>query len=194
MKKIVMMMVLAAAACCAAQQKKDAYDIRPEAAKAADAPTAEKWQAENREKLAAAVADDVLAGFVADEAAAGELLSHVKTGYATCPVKAFQIAAVTQYVMADKGGCPVLGALAFWKWFADSDREIWARALMAAARGAKESDVKMYFLDQLRWCGLPCQAPCVRALGAASACKGVKDFANWVADELDNGAAVRKGF
>jgi hypothetical protein len=72
--------------------------------------------------------------------------------------------------------------------------EIWARALMAAARGAKESDVKMYFLDQLRWCGLPCQAPCVRALGAASACKGVKDFANWVADELDNGAAVRKGF
>ena len=34
----------------------------------------------------------------------------------------------------------------------------------------------------------------VRAIGAAASCKCVKDFATWVASELDNTAAVRAGF
>jgi len=195
MNKIVIAMILAAATCFAAEQKKkDAYDIRPEAAKPADAPTSEKWQLENKAKLAEATKPEVLAAFVKDEASAAALLAEVKPEYKTCPVKAFQIAAVTQYVMEDRGGCPFLCALAFWNWFADSEREIWAKQLLAFAERAEKNDVKMYFLDQLRWCGYKCQAEKVRAIGAAASCKCVKDFAEWVASELDNTAAVRAEF
>ena len=99
MKKIFIVAVLAAVTCFAAGKKKDAYDIKPGAAKATDAPAAEKWQAQNKAKLADATKDEVLAAFVKDAASASALLAEVKPGFQTCPVKAFQIAAVTQYVM-----------------------------------------------------------------------------------------------
>ena len=179
MKKIFVVAVLAAATCFAAgQKKKDAYDIRPEAAKAADAPAAEKWQAQNKAKLAEATKDEVLAAFVKDAASASALLSEVKPGFQTCPVKAFQIAAVTQYVMRP----------------GKEGRALWTEQLLAFAAKAEKNDVKMYFLDQLRWCGCKCQAEKVRALGVAASCKCVKDFATWVASELDNTAGVRAGF
>jgi hypothetical protein len=181
MKTFVLMM-LAAATCLAAEQqqkKKDAYDIRPEAAKSADAPTSEKWQLDNKAKLAEATKTEVLAAFVKDEASAAALLAEVKPEYKTCPVKAFQIAAVTQYVMTKEGA---------------AGRKLWAKQLLAFAERADKNDVKMYFLDQLRWCGCKCQAEKVRALGVAASCKCVKDFATWVASELDNTAGVRAGF
>ena len=99
MKKIFIVAVLAAMTCFAAGKKKDAYDIKPGAAKPTDAPASEKWQAQNKAKLAEATKDEVLAAFVKDAASASALLSEVKPGFQTCPIKAFQIAAVTQYVM-----------------------------------------------------------------------------------------------
>lgn len=178
--KVFAMMMLAAATCFAAgQKKKDAYDIRPGAAKPADAPTAEKWQADNRAKLADLTKPCVLAAFVKDEKAAAALLSAVKPDYKTCPEKAFQIATVTQYVMTKEGAC---------------GRKVWAGQLLAFAERSEKSDVKMYFMDQIRWCGYKCQADKIRAIGTSSSCKGVKDFAVQVASELDNTAAVRAGF
>ena len=179
MKTFVLIMLAAATCFAAEQKKKDAYDIRPEAAKSADAPTSEKWQQENKAKLAEATKTEALAAFVKDEASAAALLSEVKSEYKTCPVKAFQIAAVTQYVMTKEG---------------TAGRKLWAKQLLAFAERAEKNDVKMYFLDQLRWCGCKCQAEKVRAIGAAASCKCVKDFATWVASELDNTAAVRAGF
>jgi len=193
MKKILIALVLAAGVCCAAEQKKDAYDIRPGAAKAADAPTSTDWQTAHAAELAAATSADVLEGFVKDASAADALLAAVKPDFATDPLKACQIAAVTQYVMADKGGCPVLAALAFWNWFGETPRELWSARLLAAAEKATATDVKMYFLDQLRWCGFPCQAARVRALGKG-ACPKLAEFTDWVASELDGSAAVRAGF
>ena len=170
MKKIFVVAVLAAATCFAAgQKKKDAYDIRPEAAKAADAPAAEKWQAQNKAKLAEATKDEVLAAFVKDAASASALLSEVKPGFQTCPVKAFQIAAVTQYVMRP----------------GKEGRALWTEQLLAFAAKAEKNDVKMFYLDQLRWCGLKAQAAKVRELGKASGEKCVKDLAELVATELD---------
>ncbi len=175
MKKIFIVAVLAAMTCFAAGKKKDAYDIKPDAAKATDAPAAEKWQAQNKAKLAEATKDEVLAAFVKDAASASALLSEVKTGFQTCPVKAFQIAAVTQYVMLPgKAG-----------------RALWTEQLLAFAEKAEQPDVKMYYIDQLRWCGLKAQAAKVRELGKASGKKCVQEFAEQVATEL-SGEAMSK--
>ena len=175
MKKIFIVAVLAAATCFAAGKKKDVYDIRPEAEKETDAPTAEKWQAQNRAKLAEATKDEVLAAFVKDAASASTLLSEVKPGFQTCPVKAFQIAAVTQYVMLPgKAG-----------------RALWAGQLLAFAEKAEQPDVKMFYIDQLRWCGLKDQAGKVRELGKASGKKCVQEFAEQVATELDGEPLTR---
>ncbi len=175
MKKIFVVAVLAAAMCFAAGKKKDVYDIRPEAEKETDAPTAEKWQAQNRAKLAEATKDEVLAAFVKDAASAAALLSEVKPGFQTCPVKAFQIAAVTQYVMLPgKAG-----------------RALWAGQLLAFAEKAEQPDVKMFYIDQLRWCGLKDQAGKVRELGKASGKKCVQEFAEQVATELDGEPLTR---
>ena len=177
MKKIFVVVVLAALTCFAAgKKKKDAYDIKPEAAKATDAPAAEKWQAQNRAKLAAATKCETLAAFVKDEASASALLSEVKTGFQTDPLKAFQIAAVTQYVM-----CPKQKA----------GRALWTAQLLAFAEKADQPDVKMFYIDQLRWCGLKAQAEKVRELGKASGKKCVQEFADQVAAEL-SGEAMSK--
>ena len=175
MKKIFVVAVLAAVTCFAAGKKKDAYDIKPEAAKPADAPAAEKWQAQNKAKLAEATKDEVLAAFVKDAAAASALLAEVKPGFQTCPVKAFQIAAVTQYVMLP----------------GKSGRALWAGQLLAFAEKAEQTDVKMFYIDQLRWCGLKAQAAKVRALGASAKEKAVAEFAAQVAEEL-SGEAMSK--
>jgi len=175
MKKIIIVAVFAAATCFAAGKKKDAYDIKPEAAKPADAPAAEKWQAQNRAKLADATKDEVLAAFVKDAASASALLSEVKTGFQTNPVKAFQIAAVTQYVMLP----------------GKSGRALWTDQLLAFAAKADQPDVKMFYIDQLRWCGLKAQAEKVRELGKASDKKCVQEFAEQVATEL-SGEAMSK--
>ena len=175
MKKLFIVAVLAAATCLAAGKKKDAYDIKPEAAKATDAPAAEKWQAQNRAKLAEATKDEVLAAFVKDAASASALLAEVKPGFQTCPVKAFQIAAVTQYVMLPgKAG-----------------RALWTEQLLAFAEKSEQPDVKMFYIDQLRWCGLKAQAAKVRALGQASGKKCVQEFAEQVATELDGEPLTR---
>ena len=169
MKRIIVLAVLVAATCLAAEQKKkDAYDIRPEAAKPTDAPAAEKWQSQNRAKLAEATKDEVLAAFVKDVVSASALLSEVKSGFQTDPLKAFQIAAVTQYVMRP----------------GKSGRTLWAGQLLVSATKAEKNDVRMFYLDQLRWCGLKEQADKARDLGKASGEKCVADFADMVADEL----------
>jgi len=177
MKKIFIVAVLAAATCFAAgEKKKDAYDIKPEAAKATDAPAAERWQAQNRAKLAAATEDAVLAAFVKDEASAAALLSEVKTGFQTDPMKAFQIAAVTQFVMCPKR---------------KSGRALWTAQLLAFAEKAEQPDVKMFYIDQLRWCGLKTQAAKVVEIGKASGKKCVREFAEQVSAELSGKPLTR---
>ena len=132
MKKIFIVAVLAAMTCFAAGKKKDAYDIKPGAAKPTDAPASEKWQAQNKAKLADATKDEDLAAFVKDAESASALLAEVKPGFQTCPVKAFQIAAVTQYVMLPgKAG-----------------RALWTEQLLAFAEKAAQPDVKMFYIDQ----------------------------------------------
>ena len=143
-------------------------------------PMAVEWQDANRGILAAALADDVIAGTVADEKAAKALLKKVRGGFMTDPLAASQIAAATQYVMvnADRAWWQ------FWRESRDAARRTWTAALLSAAAAAKSDDVKEYCLDQLRWCAYPEQAPAVAAIGERSGSKAVRDFCKIVTDEL----------
>ena len=184
MKNLLMVGVVFAAvvAMGADTKKKDAYDIRPTAAAAADAPSAVDWQNANDETLAEATSPESLAAFVRNEDAAKALLAEVKGAYSSDPMKLMQISAVSQFVMStDTSLCRRL--FLFWEQTRDEQRQIWTAALMAAARSATDSYVQVFMLDQLRWCGYPRQAPEVSVLRASSD-KAVAAMAELVATEL----------
>lgn len=158
---------------------KDQYDIRPGESSSA-ALTAVEWQATNSTVLAAATAPEALAAHVASVEAATALLEKVKGAYHTDPLDAHVIGAVGQYVMTLKGGWK----LAFWKPSIAPERELWTAALLKRAEDADDPYVKQFCLDQLRWCGLKCQAAAVAAIGEQSSDKGVKDLAYIASKEL----------
>ena len=132
-------------------------------------PMAVEWQAANKEALAKATSDDALVCFVRDAASARALLAEVKPNYGTDPLKACQIAAVSQFVMRPG-------------W--ESARRIWADALVKAFVTATDDTVRMAYLDQLRWCGGKTHAGAIQVI--ASTCKSgaVRDFAAVVIREL----------
>ena len=181
-----LLFALAVAACSVAfAAPKDAYDIRPEAAKPADAPSSVDWENKNDAALKAATADEALAAFVADSAAAEALLGKVKDAYATDPMVACQVAAVSQWVMAEDP----------WYWLCfdgphAAGRKVWVRALVKTVRESKADYVRTFCLDQLRWCARPCAAKCITEAAGANASKPVSDFAAVVVRELE-GKVVR---
>ena len=141
-------------------------------------PMAVEWQNSNNAELAKlddAWADAFLEG---GKTAVDALLAEVKPGYATDAMKATQIAVLTQRVMA-RFPQP------WWKFWASEDhpsRQLWTSRLQAFAAESNSVDVKLFFLDQLRWCGYSGQAKAVRALKGS---KEVTDFAEMVATELE---------
>ena len=180
MKKILLAVMVAAATSAFAKEKRDVYDIRPDAAKMTDAPTAVEWQNANDMALKAATDDAALAAFVADESSAKALLARVEGAYRTDPTVAFQVAAVSQWVMLDDPWYCL-----FWDGQHAAGRKVWMKALCAAARGATDDYVKSFCLDQIRWCGCPCCAKCVAAFAAQEKSKAVKDIADIVVRELE---------
>ena len=150
MKTLMIALVMAVGACWAAApaapaekkpaEKKfvdpNAYaSYGPGTATKAGDPSAAEWQAANKDALAKATSDAELVCFVRDDASALALLSEVKPNYATDPLKASQIAAVSQFVMRPG-------------W--ESTRAIWTGALFKAFQSAKDDTVRMAYLEQLR--------------------------------------------
>ena len=174
MKKFFVAMVLAAAAVAWADYGKDMKELY-------GSKTGVTWQNENDAALAEATSPDALAAFVKDADAAAALLAEVKPAYATCPMKAAQIAAVSQFVMQDDCWCRKV--FLFWTQTHDDQRRIWTKALLDAAKHATDPYVQVFMLDQLRWCGYPCQAPTV-SIFRASSDKAVASMAEIVAAEL----------
>ena len=173
--------IVLAATVSLAAPKKSAYDILPRD-KDAKYPTAVVWSAQNDEALAAATADDVIAGFVESDETASALLSKVRGAYTSDPIALTQIAAVSQWVM-ESDPCWLL----FWKPSRTAGRKIWVNALIAKAEGSGDCYVKTFCLDQLRWCAPNC--PCVRKriadIGAKAGDKGVKEMSDLVLRELE---------
>jgi len=143
-------------------------------------PMAIEWQLTEKAKLADATAPEALAAVVEDEAAAAALLNQVKDAYDTHPMIATKVAAVTQYVM-EGAGAPWYD---FWTTTHSSERKIWAKALLANVSGAPSLYGRLFALEQLRWCGLPCQAACVRKATVGGP-KPLSEFGTLVAHELE---------
>jgi hypothetical protein len=110
--------------------------------------TAAQWAEKNGDALAT-LSESALAQTAKQGAPAfAALFAEVKTAYASDPLSLTRIASLTQYVMRPAGAAA---------------RAAYADALLAAAQRATDADVTCFFLDQLRWCGLPQQAAAVQA-------------------------------
>ena len=138
----------------------------------AEFPLTVNWQDDHKAEVAEATKPETLAKFLESDLSAGKLLAEVKEAYKTDPIVMMQIASISQQVM-----CPTCPK-------APKNRAKWTAALLAAAKDAPDSYRKMFFLDQLRWCGHADEASAVRKIGKASKDKAVKDFAEQVAKEI----------
>ena len=171
-------LALAATAAEPAKEKKyvdpNAYaSYGPGTASKPGDPSVAEWQKTNEAAIKAATAPEALKAHVKDAAAAKALLGKVKGAYASDPMVLTVAAAVSQQVMKPCK-CPKQATC----------RALWTAALLDTATQSKDAYVQMFCLEQLRWCGLPCQAEKVSALADVAADKSVKDFADWVAREI----------
>ena len=124
-----------------AEPNPDAYASYGPAMKHCDGyEMAYEWQQKNPQAVAAATRPEVLAGFVASDAAADALLAKIGTSYDGDPVALTQIAAVTQFVMCPK--CPK----------APARRAVWAAALRRARAATDDGYVRTFCDQQLRVC------------------------------------------
>jgi hypothetical protein len=174
--------ILTVAAIIAFAFGKDAYDIRPDAAKPTDAPTSVEWENANDGLLSESTSDDVLEGFVASESSARSLLAQAKGAYATDPVAACQIAAVTQWVMLPDAW--------YWLWLDGphaAGRQVWVSALLQTLKGSDDDYVAIFCLDQLRWCARPDDAKRIADMVTGKS-SPVVDFSRVVIRELDSSA------
>lgn len=99
-----------------------------------------EWQRQNPEAVAKATEPQVLATFVASDAAADALLEKIGTAYDGDPIALTQIASVTQLVM-----CPKCDK-------APAGRKVWVAALKRARSRADDGYVRTFCDQQLRLC------------------------------------------
>ncbi|MCL2104147.1 MAG: hypothetical protein FWH21_03715 [Kiritimatiellaeota bacterium] len=131
---------------------------------AGHADTAAQWADKNTAALEAAVDKAALSEIVKKGVPAYEtLFAQIKTGGESDPIASVTIAALTQHVMT--------------KDVPKISRTTYAHALLAAAQKAKDADVTCFFLDQLRWCGVPEQARLISEFFAKSTELGVAELA-----------------
>ncbi len=99
-----------------------------------------EWQRQKPELVEKATEPEVLAAFVASDAAADALLKKIGTAYDGDPVALTQIAAVTQLVM-----CPTCPKAA-------QGRLVWTAALKRARAATDDGYVRTFCDQQLRLC------------------------------------------
>ena len=99
-----------------------------------------EWQRKDPKAVENATKREVLAGFVASDAAADALLAKIGTSYDGDPIALTQIAAVTQLVMCQK--CPKAPAC----------RKVWVAALERARAKTDDGYVRTFCDQQLRLC------------------------------------------
>ena len=181
MKNVLMLLILLPLAAFSAEE----FDYVAVAARKADpkdaaTPLFSDWQARNEKSLAAALCEEEIAGFAETEAAALGLIARVKPAYQTDPLDACRIAETTHWVMVDAGS----SWYEFWRAHRQSGRRVWTEALLKSAEAASDDYVKIFCLEQLRWCGRSDQTARIARIGERSGSKAVKDFARWVVREL----------
>ena len=113
----------------------------------AKSPFAVGWSRAHDAEIKAATEEDVLAACVADAASAAALLGQVKPAYESDPLVLTQIAAVTQWVMADD---PCF--LCFWKPSPSAGRKVWTEALVRKIAESKDDYIRTFCRQQLDLC------------------------------------------
>ncbi len=160
-------------------------------------PMAVEWHFTDRKAIDDATAPEALEAILSDEAKVKELISKVKPDFKTDAMDAVRIAAISQYVMrglkqspkscGKAGDCSKTSCQSKC---CSKNRKLWAGELLAAACAADDDYVKEYYLDQLRWCGMACQAEKIKKLADGSDSKALKDMAAIVIDQI-TGAAIK---
>ena len=140
-------------------------------------PMAYEWQSAHDAEITEATKGKALCEILDCDIKVSELLGKVKGAYDTDPMVATQIASISQIVMCQK--CPKMS----------SRRVTWTTALLFAAKSSTDAYRAIYFLDQLRWCGLPDDADAVLEVGkkfrgSSADRRRVRDFADMVVREL----------
>ena len=146
-------------------------DYKPAMASTEEYPLTVNWQDAHRAEVDAATSVEAVKKLVVTAADADRLLGLVKEAYKTDPLVQMQIAAVSQLSMCTKWeGAPAL-------------RRMWTDALLRAAEKANDDYRRLYYLDQLRWCGRAEQRAAIQAFGAKHS-KAVRDFAVMTAKQI----------
>ena len=143
-------------------------------------PLFSDWQTRNEKSLAAALSAEEIAGFAETETAALELIARVKPAYQTDPLDACRIVETTHWVMVDADS----SWYEFWRAHRQSSRRVWTEALLKSAEAASDDYVRIFCLEQLRWCGYSDQTARIAQIGERSGSRAVKDFVRWVVREL----------
>lgn len=155
-------------------------DYGPAMKKVPGRPMAIEWHYTDRAAIDKATAPEALEEILDDDDRIEALLARVRPDYGTDAMDAVRIAAISQYVMENAD----VSWWEFWRDDRSDEREDWAKALLKAAFKAKDDYVAIYFLDQLRWCGMCCQIPCLNKLSAKTSSKAVKDMVAIVVDQI----------
>ena len=151
------------------------HNYSPAMSSTPDKPLTSVWQLSQRKAIDEATADAVLAAFVKDAASAEALLAKLKGAYATDPLTLTQIASVSQWVMLPDAWYNFI-----WDGPHAAGRKVWVKALIGKAASSSDDYVRIFCLDQLRWCGRPCQAECIMKVADASSSKAVREMADTV--------------
>ena len=138
--------------------------------------TAAQWADKNTATLQAIDTPALAALVEQGQPAYDALFAQIKTGGESDPVASITIAMLSQFVMT--------------KDAPKTSRKVFADALLAAAQKAAQPDVTCFFLDQLRWCGLPEQAKVVAAF-TASAEPSIAELAKITLYALTNDRSVK---
>ena len=112
-----------------------------------NAPFAVGWSRAHDAEIAAATAEDVLAGCVESAESSAALLAKIKPAYETDPLTMIQIAAVTQWVML-----PDPCFLFFWKPSPSAGRKVWTGALARKIAESKDDYIRTFCRQQLDLC------------------------------------------
>lgn len=138
-------------------------------------PLSYNWSLANDATLKKATCCKALAAVVADDDSAEALLEKVQGAYKTDALVASQIAAVTQWVMQPDSWYNFL-----WDGPRAAGRKVWTEELIDRAEDADDVYVKLFCLEQLRFCAYPCQADDILEIGVESKNANVRDFAEMI--------------
>lgn len=155
------------------------HNYSPAMASSPDKPLTSDWQNKQRKVIDEATSDEVIASFVKDAASAQALLAKMKGAYASDPLVLTQIATVSQWVMLPDAWYNI-----FWDGLHASGRKVWVEQLLEKAATSSDNYLKVFCLDQLRWCAGQDDIDDILEIGAKSGDKAVKEFAETVARGL----------